>query len=72
MRKRRRKIAMRDANQAFELGAVERGSDGAQRQVRRRERHAQRLAREQHHRLRRARELGEELGVPGERDARLA
>ncbi len=63
MRKRRCEIRVRDANRALELRAVERGRDRAQRQVRRRERHAQRFAGEQHHRLRRARELREKLGM---------
>ena len=71
MRNRRCKIAVHDSNEALELCAVERGGDGAQRQVRRRERDAQRLAGEQHDGLRRARELGQELGVPRERDAGL-
>ena len=44
---------VRDADQSsLELRAVERVRDGAQRQVRRCERYAQRLAGEQHHGLR--------------------
>ena len=65
-------IVVCDADDVRERGGVERVGHGAQRQMRGRERHAQRSAGQQHHGLRRARELGQELGVPGELHAGVA